>query len=89
MQEVRARERCLEQTQLELAWARAELQRAWQLGNSSQLEMGTLNADLARVMGVLGKMEKEMQEVQGKLHNSENTVAILRSCTAIGRVMVD
>ncbi|NXF68632.1 CL12B protein, partial [Ciccaba nigrolineata] len=30
-----------------------------------------------------GKTEKEMQEVQGKLNNSESTVAILRSCTAI------
>ncbi|KFW71641.1 C-type lectin domain family 12 member B, partial [Pygoscelis adeliae] len=40
-------------------------------------------AELRRVMGILGKMEKEMQEVQGKLNNSENTVAILRSCTSI------
>ncbi|KGL97034.1 C-type lectin domain family 12 member B, partial [Charadrius vociferus] len=42
-----------------------------------------LNAELRRVTGVLGKMEKEMQEVQGKLNTSESTVAILRSCTAI------
>ncbi|KAM6364303.1 LOW QUALITY PROTEIN: B-cell differentiation antigen CD72-like [Pluvialis apricaria] len=83
LQEVRAREQRLEQTQLELAWARAELQRAWQEGNSSQLELGTLNADLAHIMSVLRKMEKEMREMQGKLNNSKSTVAILRSCTAI------
>ncbi|XP_049649786.1 B-cell differentiation antigen CD72-like [Accipiter gentilis] len=82
-QEVSAREQSLEQTRLELAWARAELQRAWWESNSSQLELGSLNAELAHVMGVLGKTEKEMQEVQGKLNNSESTVAILRSCTAI------
>ncbi|KFP40690.1 B-cell differentiation antigen CD72, partial [Chlamydotis macqueenii] len=72
-----------EQMQLERAWAQAELQRAWREGNSSWLELGSLNAELRRVMGVLGKTEKEMQEVQGKLNNSESTVAILRSCTAI------
>ncbi|NXV71244.1 CD72 protein, partial [Atlantisia rogersi] len=82
-QEVSERQRSLEQTRLELAWARAELQRAWREGNSSQLELGSLNVELARVMGVLGKTEKDMQEVQGKLNSSENTVAILRSCTAI------
>ncbi|XP_009459394.1 PREDICTED: B-cell differentiation antigen CD72-like [Nipponia nippon] len=82
-QEVSAQEQSLEQMQLELAWARAELQRAWQEGNSSQLELGSRDAELVRIMGVLGKMEKEMQEVQGKLNNSESTVAILRSCVAI------
>ncbi|XP_009877781.1 PREDICTED: B-cell differentiation antigen CD72 [Apaloderma vittatum] len=61
----------------------AEVQRAWREGNSSRLELGSLDVELSRVMGVLGKMEKEMQEVQGKLNNSESTVAILRSCTAI------
>ncbi|NXE29701.1 CD72 protein, partial [Ardeotis kori] len=78
--EVSAQEQRLEQTRLELAWARAELQRAWREGNSSRLELGSLNAELQRVMGVLGKMEKEMQEVQGKLNNSESTVAVLRAC---------
>ncbi|NXX17225.1 CD72 protein, partial [Podargus strigoides] len=82
-QEVSAREQSLEQTRLELVWARAELQRAWQEGNSSRLELGSRDAELERVMGVLGKMEKDMQAVQGKLNNSESTVAILRSCTAI------
>ncbi|NXE16127.1 CD72 protein, partial [Lophotis ruficrista] len=79
-QEVSAQEQRLEQTRLELAWARAELQRAWREGNSSWLELGSLNAELRRVVGVLGKTEKEMQEVQGKLNNSESTVAVLRSC---------
>ncbi|NXF41228.1 CD72 protein, partial [Nyctibius bracteatus] len=79
-QEVSAREQSLEQTRLELAQARAELQRAWREGNSSRLELGTLNAELERVVSILGKTEKEMQEVQGKLNNSENTVAILRAC---------
>ncbi|XP_065513334.1 B-cell differentiation antigen CD72-like [Caloenas nicobarica] len=82
-QEVSVREQSLEQTRLELAWARAELQRLWQEGNSSQLELESLNAELRSVKGALGKMEKEMQEVQGKLNNSESMVAILRSCTAI------
>ncbi|NWX42970.1 CD72 protein, partial [Steatornis caripensis] len=82
-QELSTREQSLEQMRLELAWARAELQRAWQEGNSSRLELGSRDAELGRVMGVLGKTEKELQEVQGKLNNSESTVAILRSCTAI------
>ncbi|XP_054042707.1 B-cell differentiation antigen CD72 isoform X1 [Rissa tridactyla] len=82
-QEVSAREQSLEQMRLELAWARAELQRAWREGNGSQLELGSLSAELKHLTGVLGKTEKEMQEVQGKLNNSESTVAILRSCTAI------
>ncbi|KAI1240212.1 B-cell differentiation antigen CD72, partial [Lamprotornis superbus] len=82
-QELRAREQSLEQTQLELAWAREELQRAWHQGNISQLELDRLNLELRRVTGVLGKTEREVQEVQGRLNNSESTVALLRSCTAI------
>ncbi|RMC16540.1 hypothetical protein DUI87_06477 [Hirundo rustica rustica] len=82
-QELRAREQSLEQTQLELAWARGELQRAWHNGNITQLELDRLNVELRRVMGVLGKTEREVQEVQGRLNNSESTVALLRSCTAI------
>jgi len=74
---------------VELAWARAELQRAWWDGNSSRLELESLTANLEHVLEVLGKTEKEMQEVQGKLNNSESTVAILRSCTAIGRAMME
>ncbi|NXY88597.1 CD72 protein, partial [Alcedo cyanopectus] len=82
-QELSVKEKSLEQAHLELVWARAELQRAWREGNSSQLELGSQDAELRRIMGVLGKMEKDMQEVQGKLNSSESTVAILRSCTAI------
>ncbi|NXK18814.1 CD72 protein, partial [Arenaria interpres] len=65
-QEVSARQESLEQTQMELALARAELQRAWQEGNSSQLELESL--------------QKKMQEVQAKLSNSESTVSSLRAC---------
>ncbi|NWI85527.1 CD72 protein, partial [Pitta sordida] len=79
-QELSTREQSLEQTQLELAWARGELQRAWHEGNTSQLELERLNTELGNVMEVLGKMEKEMQEVQGKLNNSERTVSSLRAC---------
>ncbi|NXN91870.1 CD72 protein, partial [Rhinopomastus cyanomelas] len=82
-QEVSVREQSLEQTRLELAWARAELQRAWQEGNHSRLELGSRDAELGRTRQELAHLEKEMQEVQGKLNNSESTVAILRSCTAI------
>ncbi|XP_050185807.1 B-cell differentiation antigen CD72-like [Myiozetetes cayanensis] len=82
-QELSAREQSLEQAQLELAWARAELQRAWREGNISQRELESRNTELGYVKGVLVKTQKEMQEVQGKLNNSENTVALLRSCTAI------
>ncbi|KFV67770.1 B-cell differentiation antigen CD72, partial [Dryobates pubescens] len=82
-QELIAREQSLERMHLELAQATAELQRAWREGNSSQLELGNRNTELRRVMEVLGKMEKDMQDVQEKLNNSESTVASLRSCTAI------
>ncbi|NXN11333.1 CD72 protein, partial [Indicator maculatus] len=82
-QEVIAREQSLEQMRLELAQATAELQRAWREGNSSQLELGNRDAELRRVLEVLGKMEKDMHDVQEKLNNSESTVASLRSCTAI------
>ncbi|XP_075302974.1 uncharacterized protein LOC142365738 [Opisthocomus hoazin] len=73
-------EQSLQQTRVELAWARAELQKAWQDGNSSRLELESLTTNLEHVLEVLGKTEKEMQEVQEKLNNSESTVAILRSC---------
>ncbi|XP_075267667.1 B-cell differentiation antigen CD72-like [Opisthocomus hoazin] len=79
-QELSAREQSLQQTRVELAWARAELQKAWQDGNSSRLELESLTTNLEHVLEVLGKTEKEMQEVQEKLNNSESTVAILRSC---------
>ncbi|KAM6109092.1 uncharacterized protein FYN12_013661 [Phoenicopterus ruber ruber] len=79
-QEVSTRERSLEQARLELAWARAELQRAWREGNSSRLEVGSLSGRLADVMEVLGKTEKEMQEVQEELRASQSTVSSLRAC---------
>ncbi|NXG61248.1 CD72 protein, partial [Hemiprocne comata] len=82
-QEVSAREQSLEQARLELAWARAELQRAWREGNGSRTELGSLSAELGLARQELAVLEKEMKEVQGKLNSSENTVAILRSCTAI------
>uniref|UniRef100_A0A8C3PI72 CD72 protein n=1 Tax=Calidris pygmaea TaxID=425635 RepID=A0A8C3PI72_9CHAR len=65
-QEVSTRQESLEQTRMELALARAELQRAWQEGNSSQLELESL--------------QKKMQEVQAKLSSSESTVSSLRAC---------
>ncbi|NXW38979.1 CD72 protein, partial [Phaetusa simplex] len=72
-QEVSAREQSLEQTRLELAWARAELQRAWREGNSSQLELGDARQELV-------ELQQEMQEVLGKLNSSESTVSHLRAC---------
>ncbi|KAM9367395.1 B-cell differentiation antigen CD72-like [Phaethornis superciliosus] len=82
-QELSERERSLEQARLELAWARAELQRAWREGNGSRAELGRLGTELERLTGGLGRMEKELQELQGQLNSSESMVAILRSCTAI------
>ncbi|KAK2537241.1 hypothetical protein Q9966_005942 [Columba livia] len=79
-QEVSAREQSLEQTRLELAWARAELQQAWQEGNSSQLELESLNAELQYTRQEMDVLQKEMQEVQVKLNDSENTVSSLRAC---------
>ncbi|KAM6187538.1 uncharacterized protein WM294_016696 [Sarcoramphus papa] len=79
-QEVSAREQSLEQTRLELAWARAELQRAWREGNSSRLELGSLDAELGRARQELAVLEKEVQEVQGELRTSESTVSSLRAC---------
>ncbi|XP_009701367.1 PREDICTED: B-cell differentiation antigen CD72-like [Cariama cristata] len=86
-QEVSAQEQSLEQAQLELAWARAELQRTWREGNSSQLEMGSLNAELRSRDAELGHarqqlavLEKQIQEVRGELRASESAVSSLRAC---------
>ncbi|NWQ70731.1 CD72 protein, partial [Neopipo cinnamomea] len=79
-QELSAREQSLEQAWMELAWARAELQQAQHEGNISQKELESLNTELGLVMEVLGKTEKEMQEVQGKLNKSKSTVSSLRAC---------
>ncbi|NXS52546.1 CD72 protein, partial [Brachypteracias leptosomus] len=65
-QELSAREQSLEQLRLELTWARAELQRAWQEGNSSQLE--------------LGEARQELALLQKQLRASESNVSSLRAC---------
>ncbi|NWU19172.1 CD72 protein, partial [Dyaphorophyia castanea] len=79
-QELRAREQSLEQTQLELAWAREELQRAWHEGNISQMELESRNAELGHTQQELAVLQEEMQVVQGKLNTSESTVSSLRAC---------
>ncbi|NXG69796.1 CD72 protein, partial [Baryphthengus martii] len=72
-QEVIAREQSLEQTRLELAGARAELQRAWQEGNSSQLELESRDAELERARQKLALLEKELRA-------SEINMSSLRAC---------
>ncbi|NXB14184.1 CD72 protein, partial [Rhagologus leucostigma] len=79
-QELRAREQSLERTQLELAWARVELQRAWHEGNITQMELESRNAELRRTQQELAVLQEEMQVVQGKLNTSESTVSSLRAC---------
>ncbi|RMC16541.1 hypothetical protein DUI87_06478 [Hirundo rustica rustica] len=79
-QELRAREQSLEQTQLELAWARGELQRAWHNGNITQLELDSRNAELGHTQQKLAVLQEEMQVVQGRLNTSESTVSSLRAC---------
>ncbi|XP_041326935.1 B-cell differentiation antigen CD72-like [Pyrgilauda ruficollis] len=79
-QELRAQEQSLEQAQLELAWAREELQRAWRQGNVSQLELKSRNAELGHTQQELAALQEKMQEVQGRLNTSERTVSSLRAC---------
>ncbi|NXI04892.1 CD72 protein, partial [Pachycephala philippinensis] len=79
-QELRAREQSLEQTQLELAWARGELQRAWHKGNVTQTELENRNAELGHTQKELAVLQEEMQVVQGRLNTSESTVSSLRAC---------
>ncbi|NXO89542.1 CD72 protein, partial [Certhia brachydactyla] len=79
-QELRAREQSLELTQLELAWAREELQRAWREANISQLELESRNAKLGHTQQELAMLQEEMQVVQRKLNTSESTVNSLRAC---------
>ncbi|NXT31465.1 CD72 protein, partial [Pelecanoides urinatrix] len=79
-QELSARQQSLEQTRLELVWARAELQRAWREGNSSRLELGSRDAELGRARQELAVLQKEMQEVQEELRASESNVSSLRAC---------
>ncbi|NWT75659.1 CD72 protein, partial [Prunella himalayana] len=79
-QELREQEQSLEQAQLELAWAREELQRAWREGNISQLELKRRNAELGHTQQKLAVLQEQMQEVQGKLNTSERTVSSLHAC---------
>ncbi|NXV71245.1 CD72 protein, partial [Atlantisia rogersi] len=79
-QEVSERQRSLEQTRLELAWARAELQRAWREGNSSQLELGSRDAALGRARQELAALQQQVRDVQGELRASQDTVSSLRAC---------
>ncbi|NWU70862.1 CD72 protein, partial [Pterocles burchelli] len=79
-QEVSAREQSLEQTRRELAWARAELQRAWREGNGSRRELGIRDAELGRARQELAMLQKEVQEVQRELHTSQSTASSLRAC---------
>ncbi|NXC03496.1 CD72 protein, partial [Orthonyx spaldingii] len=79
-QELQAREQSLEQTQLELAWAREELQRAWHEYNITQMELESRNAELGHAQQKLAVLQEEMQVVQGKLNTSESTVSSLRAC---------
>ncbi|NXO64063.1 CD72 protein, partial [Phainopepla nitens] len=79
-QELRAREYSLEETELELAWAREELQRAWSKGNISQIELKSRNAELGHTQKELAVLQEEMQVVQGRLNTSESTVSSLRAC---------
>ncbi|NXE41253.1 CD72 protein, partial [Ptilorrhoa leucosticta] len=79
-QEVRAREQSLEQTQLELAWAREELQRAWRKYNITQMELESRNAELGHTQQELAVLQEKMQVVQRKLNSSESTVSSLRAC---------
>nr|XP_031363338.1 B-cell differentiation antigen CD72-like [Lonchura striata domestica] len=79
-QELRVREQSLEQIQLELAWAREELQRAWHEGNISQLQLKSSNAELGHTQQELAVLREEMHVVQWKLNNSERTVSSLLAC---------
>uniref|UniRef100_A0A8B9ZRD5 B-cell differentiation antigen CD72 n=1 Tax=Anas zonorhyncha TaxID=75864 RepID=A0A8B9ZRD5_9AVES len=79
-QEARAWEQSLEQAHRELAQARTELQRAWREGNSSLLELGRQEAELARVSGALAGAQRELQDVQGRLEAGERAASSLRAC---------
>ncbi|KAM6104751.1 uncharacterized protein FYW35_012164 [Pterocles gutturalis] len=79
-QEVSVREQSLEQTRRELAWARAELQRAWREGNGSQLELGIRDGELRHARQELAMLQKEVQEVRRELHTSQSTASSLRAC---------
>ncbi|NXD93543.1 CD72 protein, partial [Chaetorhynchus papuensis] len=79
-QELQAQEQSLEQTQLELAWAREELQRAWHEGNITQMELESRNAELGHTQQELAVLQEEMQVLEGKLNTSKSLVSSLRAC---------
>ncbi|NXE96603.1 CD72 protein, partial [Menura novaehollandiae] len=79
-QTLSTREQRLEQTQLELTWAREELQRAWHEHNITQLELESRDAELGKARQEVAVLQKDMQEVQGKLNTSKSTVSSLRAC---------
>ncbi|KAM6230495.1 B-cell differentiation antigen CD72-like [Porphyrio hochstetteri] len=79
-QEVSERQRSLEQARLELAWARAELQRAWRDGNSSRRELGGRDAELGQARQELAALRQQVQDVQEQLRASQGTVSSLRAC---------
>uniref|UniRef100_A0A672V7Y6 C-type lectin domain-containing protein n=1 Tax=Strigops habroptila TaxID=2489341 RepID=A0A672V7Y6_STRHB len=84
-QELSAREQRLEQARLELAWARAELGRAWRDGNSSRAALELQDMEMGRARQELAELHKDMQRLQGQLSSSESTVASLRACVNTGR----
>ncbi|XP_009283518.1 PREDICTED: B-cell differentiation antigen CD72-like, partial [Aptenodytes forsteri] len=75
-----SREHAAEQGRLSQEVSVQELQRAWQEGNSSQLELGSRDAELERTRQELAVLQKEVQEVQGELRASKSTVSSLRAC---------
>ncbi|NXU56341.1 CD72 protein, partial [Turnix velox] len=79
-QEIRAQEQNLEQTRLELAWARAELQRAWREGNSSHLDLRNTRQELGDTKQELTALRREMQEVQEKLNTTQSIMTSLLAC---------
>ncbi|KAM8982900.1 B-cell differentiation antigen CD72-like [Ara ararauna] len=79
-QELSAREQRLEQTQLELARARAELGRAWRDGNSSRAQLELQDMELGRARQELAELHRDVQRLQGELNSSQSTVASLRAC---------
>ncbi|NXG50651.1 CD72 protein, partial [Psilopogon haemacephalus] len=72
-QQLSMREQSLEQTQLELARTRAELQRAWQQGNSSRQQLSEQGARLE-------SDSRELAALQNQLRASHSAVSSLRAC---------
>ncbi|KAI1240211.1 hypothetical protein IHE44_0011668 [Lamprotornis superbus] len=83
-QALRAQEQRLEQTQLELAWAREELQRVWHEYNITQMELKRRNAELGHTQQELAVLQEDLQVVQGMLSTTESTVRSLHACVNTG-----